>query len=63
MEKSGEKNAAVGNEKTEDGFALNDDEDSSERTEAVGLKKAKLVCDSLIFDVYRLLGGRVSRGL
>ena len=62
MEKSGEKNAAVGNEKTEDGFAL--DEDSSERTEAVGPKKAKSVCDSLIFDVYRLLGGRrVSRGL
>ena len=62
MEKSGEKHAAVGNEKTEDGFALNaDDEDSSEE---VGPKKAKSVCDSLIFDVYRLLGGRrVSRGL
>ena len=61
MEKSGEKHAAVGNEKTEDGFALNaDDEDSSEE---VGPKKGKSVCDSLIFDVYRLLGGRrVSRG-
>ena len=61
LEKSGEKHAAVGNEKTEDGFALNaDDEDSSEE---VGPKKGKSVCDSLIFDVYRLLGGRrVSRG-
>ena len=37
LEKSGEKNAAVGNEKTEDGFALNDDEDTSERTEEVVL--------------------------
>ena len=60
MEKSGEKNASTGNEKTEDGFTLADDEDSSEE---VGPKKAKSVCGSLIFDVYRLLGGRrVSRG-
>ena len=52
------------NEKTEDDFAI-DEENSSERTEEVGReeRKAKSVCDSLIFDVYRLLGGRVSRGL
>ena len=37
LEKSGEKNASTGNEKTEDGFALNDDEDTSERTEEVVL--------------------------
>ena len=58
LKKSGEKEA--GNQNTEDGF---NEEDSSERkTEKVGREERKSVCESLIFDVYRLLGGRVSRG-
>ena len=58
LKKSGEKQAAAGNQNTEDGF-----EDSfGRKTEKVGREERKSVCESLIFDVYRLLGGRVSRG-
>jgi len=62
LKESGKKEAVAGNEKTEDGFALDEKVGSQRNEEDVRGEKAKSICDILIFDVYRLLGGRASRG-
>ena len=62
LKESGKKEAVARHEKTEDGFALDEEIGSKRNEEDVRGEKAKSVCDILIFDVYRLLGGRASRG-